>query len=108
MTETDLVKERVVNSIVDWHQWHSLVSEGEKTGRVPSPPSNEDVIEDLARVKRILPERDLRKSDYYVRIFLPHTSLSEREEFDHSIDQILPSTPRTTHFYRGDRRIYAV
>ena len=107
MTETDLVKERVVNSIVDWHQWHSLVSEGEKAGRVPSPPSNEDIIEDLVRVKRILPERDVRKSDYYVRIFLPHTSLSEREDFDRTVGRILPSTPRTKDFYRGVRKIYS-
>lgn len=108
MTETDLVKERVVNSIVDWHQWHSLVSEGEKAGRVPSPPSNEDVIEDLVRVKRILPERDLRKADSYARIFLPHTSLSEREDFDRTVGQILLSTPRTKDFYRGNKKIYAV
>ena len=107
MTETDLVKERVVNSIVDWHQWHSLVSKGEKARRVPSPPSNEDVIEDLVRVKRILPERDVRKSDYYVRIFLPHTSLSEREDFDRTVGRILPSTPRTKDFYRGVRKIYS-
>lgn len=107
MTETDLVKERVVNSIVDWHQWHSLVSEGEKAGRVPSPPTNADIIEDVLRVKKILPERDIRKSDYYVRIFLPHTSLSERDDFDRSIGRILPSTPRTNDFYRGQRKIYS-
>ena len=108
MTESDLVKERVVNGIVDWHQWHSLVSEGEKAGRIQSPPSTENVIEDLLRVKRLLPERDVRKADYHVRIFLPQTSTAEREEFDQMVGRILPKTPQLKDFYRGRRKIYAV
>jgi len=108
MTESDLVKERVVNGIVDWHQWHSLVSEGEKAGRVLSPPSTENVIEDLLRVKRLLPERDVRKADYHVRIFLPQTSTVKRDEFDQTVGRILPKTHQLKDFYRGSRKIYAV
>ena len=108
MTESDIVKERLVNGIVDWHQWHSLVSEGEKAGRVQSPPSTENVIEDLLRVKRLLPERDVRNADYHVRIFLPQTSTAEREEFDRMVGRLLPKTHQLKDFYRGSRKIYAV
>ena len=108
MTQTDLVKERVVHGIIDWHQWQSLVSEGEKAGRKPSPPSTEEVVEDLVRVTRKLPERDVRKADYYVRIFLPHTGVAEREEFDATVGRLLPKTLRTRDFHRGRRQIYAV
>ena len=107
MTESDIVKERVVNGIVDWHQWHSLVSEGEKAGRVQSPPSTENVIEDILRVKRLSPERDVRKADYHVRIFLPQTSTVEREEFDRMVGRLLPKTSQLKDFYRGSRKIYA-
>ena len=109
MSDSERVLYGLINANVDWHQWHSILSDDEKAGRTDPSQfiSMDDVIADMIRVKKLLPERDINKTDYFVRIFLPDASALERQSFDKEMRRGKP-LPRTKTFIRGKRIIFIV
>jgi len=109
MSDSERVLYGLINDNVDWHQWHSILSDDEKSGRTDPSLfiSMDDVITDMIRVKKLLPERDINKTDYFVRIFLPDASALERQSFDKEMRRG-KRLPRTKTFSRGKRKIFTV